>query len=72
MKSFALALLAAIALASDRNDNYTGPKSTDVKSSKIKFKPVVATAKVTVTMEAEWTMVKALADSNVTEFAACW
>ena len=72
MKSFAFALLAATAIASDKNDNYVGPKNTAIKSSKIKFKPVVATAKLTVTMEAEWTMVSALADSNVTEFAACW
>jgi len=66
MKSFAFALLAASVAAA------AGPTTAAVTSSSVTMAPTVTTKVLTMVMDLKWTCAAALADTNVTEMAACW
>merc|ERR1719232_412955 len=71
MKSFAFALLAASAVASNVNSVTTGPTTTAVTGSTITITPAVSTATLTVDIVSTWTFTTALVSGNVTEWAGC-
>merc|ERR1719471_2719095 len=62
MKSFAFALLAASAVASNVNSVTTGPTTTAVTGSTITITPAVSTLTLTVDIVSTWTFTTALAD----------
>merc|ERR1719471_938405 len=71
MKSFAFALLAASAVASNVNSVTTGPTTTAVTGSTITITPAVSTLTLTVDIVSTWTFTTALVSGNVTEWAGC-
>jgi len=72
MKSFAFALLAAAAVASDVNGNTTGPTSTTITSSTITITPTVATAQLTVLMVQGAVTTADLASGTEVQLASCF
>ena len=71
MKSFAFALLAASAVASNVNSVTTGPTTTAVTGSTITITPAVSSVTLTVDIASTWTFTTALVSGNVTEWAGC-
>lgn len=72
MKSFAFALLAAAAVASDVNGTTTGPTSTTISSSTVTFTPTVSTAQLTVIVAQGYVMAADLASATETQAATCF